>query len=65
MQKDFPGVETLQVDGSQQGVEKAADHNDKGKGHAKAVEQFICFILLCKCPNVEDENRVSLAHFGG
>ena len=65
MQDNFPGVEPLEVDGSQQGVKEAGDDDDEGKGLAKAVQQLIRFVLLCKRPNVEEKNRVSLAYFGG
>ena len=58
-------METLQVDASQHGVEDPGDHDDEGKGHAEVVQQLVRFVLLCKRPNVEDKNRVSLPHFGG
>ena len=61
----LPGVEPRQVDGCQKGVEEMGDHDDEGKGHAEAVQQLVCFVLLCKRPNVEEKNRVSLPHFGG
>ena len=37
LQKDFPGVETLQVDASQQDVKEAGDHDDEGKGDTETV----------------------------
>ena len=65
MQDDPPGIEPLQVDDPQQGVEDLDDHDDEGKGHAEVVQQLVGLVLLCKRPNVEDKNRVSLPHFGG
>ena len=65
LQDDPPGVEPLQVDERQQGVEDPGDHGDDGKGDAEPVQQLVRFVLLCKRPNVEDKNRVSLTHFGG
>ena len=58
-------MEPLEVDGSQQGVKEAGDDDDEGKGLAKAVQQLVRFVLLCKCPNVQEKNRVSLTNFGG
>ena len=58
-------MEPLEVDGSQQGVKKAGDDDDEGKGLTKAVQQLVRFVLLCKRPNVQEKSRVSLAHFGG
>ena len=58
-------METLQVDDSQQGIEEAGDHDDKGKRHSKVVQQLVGFVLLCKRPNVENKSRVSLTHFEG
>ena len=65
MQEDPPGMELLQVDCCQQSVEDAYEHDDEGKGHAEAVQQLVCFVLLCKRPNVEDKNRVSVPYIGG
>ena len=58
-------METLQVDDSQQGIEEAGDHDDKGKRHAEVVQQLVGLVLPCERPNVEDKSRVSLTHFGG
>ena len=58
-------METLQVDGSQQGVKEAGDYDDKGKIDTEVVQQLVGLVLFCKRPNVEDKSRVSLAHFGG
>ena len=58
-------MEPLQVGSSQQGVKDPGDDDAQGKGYAEAVQQLVCFVLLCKCPNVEDKNRVSLTHFEG
>ena len=65
LQDDLPGMEPLQINGRQQDVEDAGDHDDKGKGHAEAVQQLVRLVLLCKGPNVEDKSRVSLPHLGG
>ena len=37
LQEYPPGVEPLQIDGTQQGYKHPDDHDDKGKGHAEAV----------------------------
>ena len=65
MQDDLPGMEPLQIDGGQQGVEGGGDHDDEGKCHTEAVQQIICFVLLCKRSNVEDKGRVFLPHLRG
>ena len=65
MQDDLPGMEPLQIDARQQGVEGSGDHDDKGKRHTEIVQQLVRLVLLCECPNVEDKSRVSLTHFGG
>ena len=64
LQDDPPGVEPLQVDGSQQGVKEAGHHDDERQGHAQVVQQLVRLVLLCKRPNVEDEGRVSFLYLG-
>ena len=64
MQDDLPGMEPLQIDARQQGVEGSGDHDDKGKRHTEIVQQLVRLVLLCKRPNVEDKGRVSFAHLG-
>ena len=58
-------MEPLQVDGCQQGVKDPGDQDDKGKDHAEGIQQLVRFVLLCKRPNVENKNRVSLPPLGG
>ena len=65
MQKNPPGVELLQVDGCKQSVKEPCDHDNDGKGHDEVVQQIVGFVLLCKRPDVEDKDGVSLSHVGG
>ena len=63
LQDDPPGVEPLQVDSRQEGIEDTGHHDDEGQRPAEA-QQLIRFVLLCKRTNVEDQSRVSLPHLG-
>ena len=65
MQDYLPGVEPLQVDNPQQGIEDPGDHDDDGKGDAEIAQQLVGLVLFCKRPNVGNKSRVSLTHFEG
>ena len=65
LQEDLPGVEPFQVDGCHKGVKEPCDQDGEGKQNAEVAQQLVCFVLLCKRPNVEDKGRMSFSHTGG